>query len=230
METARRGRVHRAEGAGGPAARLRRPGRDTQDQGGSRRLGDPCCRLQPGTHPERRAAALPRFGRRGLTWIEEPLRYDDLDGHARVAGDIATPVMLGENFYGPRAMHDAIRASLRPGHAGPDADRRRDRLAARGGDRRRGLPADVLAFCTRSCPGTCCGSPRPGTGWSGRTGPAQCSSSLSRSAPASCTCPTCPAPDWTGTRMRWRGTEPSPDRMTGRCACLPGERLAGHGA
>jgi mandelate racemase len=46
----------------------------------------------------------------GLTWIEEPLRYDDLDGHARVARDIATPVMLGENFYGPRAMHDAIQA------------------------------------------------------------------------------------------------------------------------
>jgi mandelate racemase len=46
----------------------------------------------------------------GLTWIEEPLRYDDLDGHARIARDIATPVMLGENFYGPRAMHEAIRA------------------------------------------------------------------------------------------------------------------------
>jgi mandelate racemase len=46
----------------------------------------------------------------GLTWIEEPLRYDDLDGHARVARDVSTPVMLGENFYGPRAMHEAIRA------------------------------------------------------------------------------------------------------------------------
>jgi mandelate racemase len=46
----------------------------------------------------------------GLTWIEEPLRYDDLDGHARIARGITTPVMLGENFYGPRAMHDAIRA------------------------------------------------------------------------------------------------------------------------
>ena len=46
----------------------------------------------------------------GLTWIEEPLRYDDLDGHARLARDIATPVMLGENFYGPRAMQEAIRA------------------------------------------------------------------------------------------------------------------------
>jgi mandelate racemase len=46
----------------------------------------------------------------GLTWIEEPLRYDDLDGHTRIARDITTPVMLGENFYGPRAMHEAIRA------------------------------------------------------------------------------------------------------------------------
>ena len=46
----------------------------------------------------------------GLGWIEEPLRYDDLDGHARLASDLATPVMLGENFYGPRAMYDAIRS------------------------------------------------------------------------------------------------------------------------
>ncbi len=45
----------------------------------------------------------------GIDWIEEPLRYDDLDGHARLARDVATPVMLGENFYGPRAMLDAIR-------------------------------------------------------------------------------------------------------------------------
>jgi mandelate racemase len=46
----------------------------------------------------------------GLTWIEEPLRYDDLDGHARLAADLATPVMLGENFYGPRALYEAVRA------------------------------------------------------------------------------------------------------------------------
>ena len=26
------------------------------------------------------------------------------------AADEVTPVMLGENFYGPRAMHEAIRA------------------------------------------------------------------------------------------------------------------------
>jgi mandelate racemase len=46
----------------------------------------------------------------GLAWIEEPLRYDDLDGHALLARDISTPVMLGENFYGPRAMAQAIAA------------------------------------------------------------------------------------------------------------------------
>jgi mandelate racemase len=46
----------------------------------------------------------------GLAWIEEPMRYDDLAGHARLARDIGTPVMLGENFYGPRAMDEAIRA------------------------------------------------------------------------------------------------------------------------
>jgi mandelate racemase len=46
----------------------------------------------------------------GLAWIEEPMRYDDLDGHARLAAGLATPIMLGENFYGPRAMYDAIRS------------------------------------------------------------------------------------------------------------------------
>jgi mandelate racemase len=46
----------------------------------------------------------------GVAWIEEPLRYDDLDGHARLARDLGTPVMLGENFYGPRAMLAAIQA------------------------------------------------------------------------------------------------------------------------
>ena len=60
-----------------------------------------------------RGEALPRcraLDEEGLAWIEEPLRYDDLDGHARLARDIVTPVMLGENFYGPRAMAEAIRA------------------------------------------------------------------------------------------------------------------------
>jgi mandelate racemase len=46
----------------------------------------------------------------GLAWIEEPLVYDDLDGHARLAADLRTPIQIGENFYGPRDLAGALRA------------------------------------------------------------------------------------------------------------------------
>jgi mandelate racemase len=45
----------------------------------------------------------------GLAWIEEPLVYDDLDGCARLARDLKTPLQIGENFYGPRELHKALR-------------------------------------------------------------------------------------------------------------------------
>jgi mandelate racemase len=45
-----------------------------------------------------------------VTWIEEPIAYDDLAGNARLARETATPIQLGENFYGPRAMQDALAA------------------------------------------------------------------------------------------------------------------------
>ncbi|MEJ2864790.1 enolase C-terminal domain-like protein [Actinomycetospora flava] len=57
------------------------------------------------------AAAIPRCAQldgEGLAWIEEPLRYDDLDGHARLARDTTTPIMLGENFYGPKTLLEAV--------------------------------------------------------------------------------------------------------------------------
>lgn len=44
----------------------------------------------------------------GLAWIEEPLAYDDLDGHAQLAALLATPIQLGENFWGPRDLHRAL--------------------------------------------------------------------------------------------------------------------------
>ena len=34
-------------------------------------------------------------------WIEEPTRYDDWQGNARIAAAVETPVQNGENFYGP---------------------------------------------------------------------------------------------------------------------------------
>ncbi|MCK1514044.1 mandelate racemase [Bradyrhizobium sp. 190] len=44
----------------------------------------------------------------GLDWIEEPIVYDNLDGHAQLAAELKTPIQIGENFYGPREMHKAI--------------------------------------------------------------------------------------------------------------------------
>ncbi len=46
----------------------------------------------------------------GLEWIEEPVLADDLDGCARIADAIATPIQIGENFNGPAEMRAAIAA------------------------------------------------------------------------------------------------------------------------
>jgi mandelate racemase len=52
------------------------------------------------TVPEaiRRARALED---EGLLWIEEPTRADDFAGHARIAREAATPIQIGENWWGP---------------------------------------------------------------------------------------------------------------------------------
>ena len=46
----------------------------------------------------------------GLYWLEEPIAYDNIAGYAELARELKTPVQLGENFYGLRAMHRAIQA------------------------------------------------------------------------------------------------------------------------
>jgi mandelate racemase len=45
----------------------------------------------------------------GLYWLEEPITYTNLSGYARLARELRTPIQIGENFYGPRALYDAIR-------------------------------------------------------------------------------------------------------------------------
>jgi L-alanine-DL-glutamate epimerase-like enolase superfamily enzyme len=35
----------------------------------------------------------------GITWVEEPLLCDDIDGHARLRGLVACPIAIGENVY-----------------------------------------------------------------------------------------------------------------------------------
>ncbi|HEY3683720.1 MAG TPA: enolase C-terminal domain-like protein [Streptosporangiaceae bacterium] len=58
----------------------------------------------------------------GLTWIEEPIRHDDYVGAAELTAALETPVQLGENLVGPRAMADAL-AHHAADLVMPDADR-----------------------------------------------------------------------------------------------------------
>ena len=46
----------------------------------------------------------------GLYWFEGPIVYDDFAAYARLTRELRTPVMLGENFYGPRSLQAAIQA------------------------------------------------------------------------------------------------------------------------
>jgi mandelate racemase len=43
-----------------------------------------------------------------ICWIEEPIRHDDYRGCAILARELATPIQIGENFSGPRAMTEAL--------------------------------------------------------------------------------------------------------------------------
>jgi mandelate racemase len=45
----------------------------------------------------------------GLAWIEEPVRHDDYPANARLAAELRTPIQLGENFAGPRAVAESLR-------------------------------------------------------------------------------------------------------------------------
>jgi len=46
----------------------------------------------------------------GLYWFEEPITYDNIPGYAQLARELKTPVQLGENFYGPRLLYQAVLA------------------------------------------------------------------------------------------------------------------------
>ncbi len=43
-----------------------------------------------------------------LTWIEEPILYENLAGCAELAAQLKTPIQIGENFYGPRDLQQAL--------------------------------------------------------------------------------------------------------------------------
>ena len=44
----------------------------------------------------------------GLYWFEEPITYNNLAGYAQLTRELNTPVQLGENFYGPGSLHQAL--------------------------------------------------------------------------------------------------------------------------
>jgi len=56
---------------------------------------------------ERRARAL---GHLGLDWIEEPVRFDDYAGCARVREGSPVPIQIGENCWGVHDMQKALAA------------------------------------------------------------------------------------------------------------------------
>ena len=58
----------------------------------------------------------------GLAWIEEPVRHDDYATSAELAAQLRTPVQIGENFTGPRAMSAAL-ANNASNLVMPDEDR-----------------------------------------------------------------------------------------------------------
>lgn len=54
-----------------------------------------------------RCRALDEYG---LAWIEEPTNFDDLAGHAHIAAQVATPIQLGENLWGPTQVAASLDA------------------------------------------------------------------------------------------------------------------------
>ena len=87
----------------------------------------------------RHLAALDAFD---LMMIEQPLDYDDIRDHARLQGEIATPICLDESIHSIRAAEEAIDTAacriinIKPGRVGGHAQSvRLHDLAAR-----RGIP------------------------------------------------------------------------------------------
>lgn len=69
-------------------------------------------------------AALQALDDYGLACVEQPLGYDDLDGHARLASRLATPVCLDETLTSPEVVVRALdlgacaNVNLKPGRVG----------------------------------------------------------------------------------------------------------------
>jgi mandelate racemase len=65
---------------------------------------------------------LPMLDDLGLVWFEEPVAYDDYDGCRELRETVATPIQIGENFYGPADLQAAVAADAAD-FVMPDAQR-----------------------------------------------------------------------------------------------------------
>ncbi len=68
------------------------------------------CDFNQGLALDKALARCHALDDQGLVWFEEPIPYDDMRGYAKLTSDLRTPVQLGENFYGPRALFQALQA------------------------------------------------------------------------------------------------------------------------
>ena len=66
--------------------------------------------FQPRSIARRCAGALPRARQRGALLVRGANRLQQLVGLRQLARELQTPLQIGENFYGPRAIHDALAA------------------------------------------------------------------------------------------------------------------------
>ena len=57
-----------------------------------------------------------------IYWLEEPIRYDDYVGYARLARELNVPIQIGENFSLPEAMKSAL-AQNAADYVMPDLER-----------------------------------------------------------------------------------------------------------
>ncbi len=58
----------------------------------------------------------------GVYWIEEPVLATDYAGHSRIATETATPIQIGENWWGPHDMAKSVAAGASD-FAMPDAEK-----------------------------------------------------------------------------------------------------------
>jgi L-alanine-DL-glutamate epimerase-like enolase superfamily enzyme len=98
-------RLVHEEGFGGVKIKVGSPdmGRDLERVEAVRRAIGPNVKLMVDANGRFDLPTAIRFGSRladyDVGWFEEPIWYDDLEGHARLARSIATPIALGEQLY-----------------------------------------------------------------------------------------------------------------------------------